>query len=1526
MADFENTANFGEVLEIRADQAAFIQSLEALKVAYNEWVASLGQGGAANISSAGIAQTVANIARSIDEFTGRATNAIDTFFDNFAKAAIDTSKIVTAAEEANVKAFEEGQERKTRAAKVRVENEANTNLLDRDVILLAEAERKERILLDAKSGVVDLEKQHIEALAQEELVYKRLQLIEQVAAGDTHALTQATNDYNNALKTSQDILGRIQKETNSLTTSQENLRSVQQKNVELMGRFDLISLSSIRERIELLRSRLEAVNHEIAIAQQASSAPVNTTNKSDLEARLLQEKDLQGLLEKRNSIQSQLNTSEASLHRSSRTFFKDLLGNLGSAIASMALFQLEWVALLKVLDLVTEAIKAPFKVVSDGVSYLQNIEKTAYELAVPLQANVEFSKDMAENFKISQDAAKELIPLLQTKSLQSGLPLDQLENVFKALSGSGASQSVKTVRELAEFAEIFAIVLRASGRNALSVNSEISKLSELFSGVNAKNSLFLQTLHVSAAEWDRILATSKSNKDILEQLEPKIRPYLEAARKVGESQAVHLEQLKLIVNQLEGAGSAPFYELINKALEKLTQFFEVHQAQIIAGIKFIANWIKDVSTALLQLGELPVVYRPILDILSSVAFVFDLVRSAVTDTSNQLKLLYDITTHPLSIDKSWDEYIKKTEQSGKVTADLYKLLFSKPDNVPAKENPFNSPNILDLNIKGKPGPDLDNKLGVRLVNAEFQLQVARYKNLIENIKAADDELVTNTKEAVKARQLSHEEGARKIEEILFGEQVATAKAFTNVLKAAKDARRAIETDPNLASKERQLALLNFDKGQEALAKDRVARERAVQKEISAVRIDGINERNAIADEDYKSSIRLEEQKRVQMLAINKAMYDAGYLTKLEALQKEQDLTRESINVQRGLIENEIASNPEGTLKREQATNKKKELEQKWTDYLAQMVFRRIELYRQELRAKEQFEAQKRQFELQTAEDAVRLSEIDDPKAFYTKEQKALFEAKDAELARLLQQKSIEHEVAIQKNKDSEDARRLELELNAIRERRIQLLIQEKQLVGSKTPSPSQARIIGSSLDSIVSDNDARLKPSGNDNSSSIAVTAKVKFSEAVREVFKNIASAIAGADITSLFDKTVSTQRRLQNAASVAANSLLLLKDIISTYQQGAAQGGVLGGIGAVTSQVAGIGGKFGKALSKIPVIGGYLEAVGPLLSFIGGIFTASAKRIAEQVKKSFSDTVQAFQNGNVGLADTIVALEQQRQDAIRRLSGKKGGQDQLNQILPQFDQEIATLKKQQQDILTNFEDQLNALRQQSSTLSGISQQWASINKQVLEYIKAGGDAIKAAEFLSRSLKNIQQDAQRELDSANQQAIQDAITLNDLLRQKIALEEEFKKTEFDLLNADSLERKQAGSVTRGKQLADARAEYERQRKALDDQIDLQQKKVDKEREVFNLATDIDQLHRDDEALSLKALDDQIQKWKDLKAIVDSISFDPKTGLYSGTGILSGTTNNNTYNITINGSGLTQQQVEDSLVAALEEARRQGNDR
>lgn len=279
-------------------------------------------------------------------------------------------------------------------------------------------------------------------------------------------------------------------------------------------------------------------------------------------------------------------------------------------------------------------------------------------------------------------------------------------------------------------------------------------------------------------------------------------------------------------------------------------------------------------------------------------------------------------------------------------------------------------------------------------------------------------------------------------------------------------------------------------------------------------------------------------------------------------------------------------------------------------------------------------------------------------------------------------------------------------------------------------------------------------------------------------------------------------------------------------------QGGVLGIIGGATRTIGGL----------IPneTAGGILRSIGGLVSAIGtaltNLFRRAAQRLAREIRQNFEHITAAYREGSLTLSQTIQQLEAQRADAIRRLSSKKGGRKELEKLLPQFDAALADLRARQQAVFEQFDAQLDLLRV-GEAFRDVAGEVRELVRQYRSYVDAGGDLARANEFLSRSLEQVRGEASLALAEGEQQAIEDALHLNDLLREREQLLTDSGEEERRIRTRGVLERQRTVAQEKSAELEDARRNREGRLTEIDQEIRLAQLKVDSEAGVFSLASE-----------------------------------------------------------------------------------------
>lgn len=295
------------------------------------------------------------------------------------------------------------------------------------------------------------------------------------------------------------------------------------------------------------------------------------------------------------------------------------------------------------------------------------------------------------------------------------------------------------------------------------------------------------------------------------------------------------------------------------------------------------------------------------------------------------------------------------------------------------------------------------------------------------------------------------------------------------------------------------------------------------------------------------------------------------------------------------------------------------------------------------------------------------------------------------------------------------------------------------------------------------------------------------------------------------------------------------------TQSVGGAQGAFAGGVSGV-----GLGGDVGGAVGKLFGLGAMAGPIGAVVGGIGGaifggIIGAKKKqteKIAQQMEQNFQAIVAQFQLQQQTLSQTIQQLIAQRDATIAALSHQKGGQDQLNQILPQMNNEITQLQSQQAQVLQQMAEQLDILRSPLQ-FQGYMQTLQQILDQYKQFSGAASSAQQLADannFLALSLQNFAQTSTQDLQQSELQAIQDAIQLNDLLTQRAQLLTDTNTQEYQIMSQGLVGRQLTFGQTKMDQMQVLEQQRNLQLQQIDEQIALAQYKVNAESQIFSLAT------------------------------------------------------------------------------------------
>lgn len=1612
MADNTSQATFQEVLEVTADKSVFEASLAQIEDAYNEFIARIGSNGAdiINVGSfAAIQDTLKNILESVDESVAKVSLLFEAMSENSLAAVKSVQEAEQASTDQELSNIEAVTSKKLASleeiAQAKIAKGASQNFgkdlateQEGQATLQTEAVAKLEQMYAALFDQIDAGQGRQRALAEDiaieqegqvtaqaegvrktELMYAAM--FDQIAAGQER-LAQLARDINSEQQGLNDQ-ARIAQER-ELVAVQEQYAAALERTTSLQERLNVQSLSS-REQIDYFSQRLQQIREQIAAIESAGNITVGAAAGPALpEGAATAQREYNVLLNEQLGLEKQLASATAAYAAeqnkaaaSSVTFFEKMLGGLGDSLLRLAAFQLEWQLILGVINAVTSVIEAPFKAIANGVEYLQKMEISAAELAVALNANVKFSGNLVENLNLSRDAANQLVLLLQDRALASGLPVDQLTNTFKALVNTDAVKGVQNMRDMVTLAQDFAVTMGQSGLGTRDVQQQLRDMASLFDGtLNGAAARFLINVGLTKAQWEGIRDAGLAHGDLVSRLAPLLAPYLDASQKVALTQTVLKEQFGILVDRMEAAAASGAFALFGDGLLKVVTYLKDNLGSITSGLTTISSAIKDAAVQMASLAEST---ADVKSGFQNFGFgVLAIANSASLMAANFRLAFAEFNAGTNGSTDNVAKLVAATENLANVklqaTVDQVNFIASMLNTSATGKGVLDAPVDPKKNNIDPKGTASGQKLDSKEIGAEIDAIKAKYAELQESVRAS-----------LSAQDINHAEALAIVKKGSDDEIASLAKVEIAYTNAAIAKNKAIVSDPNSSSAEKSKASLALQTQLETQNERVLQAARASQKTVATFQDQANSESFKVDEVGYDAKIKLQQEYNKAAIALVKAQYAEGYLTELEAFDKERAITQQSQELELNAANQKLSLFARGSVGYAEQLAKIQELGKASVDSDTTTTARRLVIQQEELTATIQFYQKLSELQIQSAQEGQKAAELLSGYSGYTKAQEDLLNAEATELYALRQITEARLAEAQAKNADSIETRQLTVEVEQLaikQQAQFNAKLQQIQrgsgtgafsnlavtqatqqqlgvLQGQQASAQANlanfqqqnaGEIDGGVNPQILATLDSLTK-NANDASTALSLFTK-NLSQAVSDAGSKLIDDIGGKGLTAKFqaaqniqDPTANAVAQMGVAAQGIGTALNGIMTDLQTYAKGFKQGGVAGGVGAVISANSGIFSDASKLaqnqilsnaangvdssalLQAVPVIGSVIAAIGPLLSFIGQVFTAAAAATAAKVKDAFQDTVNAFNSGDASLVNTITAIEQERNEAISQLSGEKGGQSQLNTLLPQLDNEIASLQAQATKTMTDFDTATNSLSLQSTTLSTILNQWQAINTQVSAYLNAGGNATEAAKNLSLNLEQIQLDAQTQLNQGNEQAISDAENLNSLLLQRNNLEQQYNQQVFALENQDSIERETSSYISQAQQLALDQQNNANQLTDLNSQIDLATQKVALESQVFNIAQDTYTLEQQGNALAITALQTQIQQWNDLKTIIGSIS-QGANGVFSGTGIFGTTTStvNNQIDITVNiltnpvdssNASSTGTQIADAISAELQ---------
>lgn len=1528
MANELTTGVFNEQLTITVELGPLRRGLEAASKAWGEFKTSLG----ADAGNVFQGTALNDLAKSIQD-TSKALTGLSN--EVLANNAILTRKLGDLVDKQTNKVVA-GEEAKVAAAKAKAKEMAKLNEkvygptrdqlargtgvgdippgLGRDIsteqqgILEAEIGLNKKVAQATKGRIAEQNAADVQQLRSAEATVRVLQKrndeitasyvkANQAAKEAGRARTEA--DIKDARRT-QEMLGLLEKQADRREKLAEKVRAAEdrlvgtnsnlgQAHATEMFKSELLQADSLAKKLKIIDDRLITLRERqsrlqgVAARYDASGDIAKENKAADLLLRT--EKLINSALSEQNRTRDKISSHIKAAARENEKlanhtakvakeaqkadgFFDRLTDNekWSSTLAHLVRFYLLWNGVQGAIWAAGEAMKAPFQLLGVGIKYLQDTERAADDLVGVIATNMKFSDNYAENFKTAQKASVAVTEALQEQAILTGFSPDALEKTFSALAESGANKYVKTLKEMVELTTDFQMALKAAGAGGMAAQTSVQEMFKLFSGNPGKDNKFLAWLGVNPAEWAKMRNEAAKTGDLVSKIAEKSKSFRDALIEAGQGQVVVIANLKLLLSKIAGEGTKPLFEELTKTLRDINDWFVKNREVAIDYMTALGLGAKEIMDVLKkQFGN-----QDFLDTLIETFLTIELIIArSISPLTNLIKSVAAIaaTTDLKGSREFVAKYLAATvvgykqatgdkaftpetaeQQRARITAKVAELRAEREAR--AKNSVLTDPS--------KPGPTRGGEEDILArINAEFRAAEEAYKAATDRIKQAiakrqdvlNDSLAAGDESkasfAAKALGLDKEQQTAILVE--FKKFMVKANSLKNRVSSVgfggldinKQTAASLKVTTDIMKSIHDLSNEQYQAGRKLVANDL-----AVTKEREAIRVaQSTSELTLI-----KNRLSAEEQ-------MVRAAEQAGFKTELDAFDEVQGIKRRGYEVDRRQRELNLANAKNDTAEIASIKRDMVEAEQKNTQDVAMAANQRVTIVNKERVAAVELTNILRQQNIQLAEATLNRERILNPTKNLIELERELLALKEAGLLKKQEEAKAELSAATLASGGKVTDR----------------VIKARVAVGAVKVELSDI-----SIDKLAKELDGM--------SGGLRTVRSRQLNKGKLEEGPGLIDGIFGPKFKETFDGTTKVVGKFGTGLIGAANALQQFKSIVSSIRQGLQEGGTLGGVGAGVSAAGGVMGLFkgDKGFGKwMAQLGPYAQAAGAVLSIIGSLMTAAAKRIADSIKKSLDQTITSFNRGETNLVNTIAEVSRLRTDAITRLSGKKGGKDELDKLLPGIDDQLYNLKKQQKDIITNFDDSLEALRLSSDTLTTIKKQWQDINKQVADYLGAGGDAAKAAEYLSLELASIRADAVNELNSAEQDAIQTMQKLNDLLEQRNKLIDDFKQKEFDLITADALDRRQAGSVIRGKQLVELRAAHQKELDDLDAEINLTTEKVKRETTVFNLVNDTAALRRRDEELTLIALDAQIQKWKDLQSIVAGITLGPNGNIGSG---------------------------------------------
>lgn len=1347
---------------------------------------------------------------------------------------------------------------------------------------------------------------------------------------------------------------QLQIDTDSFASQMDQVAAIYEAAVAKMSNLDSFDGDGISESLASLQEALQnfASNGAQALSGFSDSvASTSTAVQSEMEQAA---EAIQAAQSTIVSALGEIREAQAGSAESVQGAGSSLSGFLGGLTES-AVGMLKVVALYRLvsegLNLAVEALTSPFKAVAEGMHYLSDVQERASIVKQALLDSVSYSADWGKNVEIAGQQADRLVQKIDDIAVKLHLSSKTVQAGFTSFLEAGGRTLTSNVDEALQASAL--ITGQMQVKNPQIQGRQLrSTMENIVDGKPTQQDA--DSLNMSKQQLQEMVEHAAKYHDLLQEIQKDVPGIEDRIAGANDRQQDLVNTLELYAKRWEGLIAGPLFQQFTEILKQILQYVDDNHDKLSQVGRDLGNVIGSLAKAAESFikanwGELVVVFKSIAVVALEIAKTINGIVSGLTEVVGLGVAAKDLVKGDAS--KAWGD-VKNPVLNGFATnealSQAQKDIWNVGNNPVQKDDAVPEDTALPKRhptapkTTGNPAAEYQKEL-----RDEITRTTEAYQEQEEKIKGA---LADNT--------MNHEQAAAKVKQLTQDEIAEVDKLITKYQDKVKSSGAKGPQQSNAL---------------EAMQQQRDALQKQLAKESQEADNAAAKEKLENDKANYQAEYELAVQHFKQMQAVTKEKAFQGFYTPLQQFDSETGgMTIEHVQ-QRAQLQHEADSTEEGTTAHTTAINKLTALDDAYT---ANMILR------SEQRIAQVEKEKQAQFSHSVDMDraGITLHGSISSASNLTTSQRTQDATHQLQLQTELTEATIRNTAALlaeaqTKNANSDATRTLEQQLEAEQNTRIQQFGQAIQQSAARagtntglgrvyasntasqqiTAGQSQLNQLNQQLQaSEVKAMDDRNPDDQAGNQQQIqalkaeiaALTTSLQNMQKVADsltpsftqVGETLETSLFGPNFTTNITQLVTDFGNAHTATADlttgfegAADGLSALTNVgktitgvLNQYAQGQKQGGTLGGIGSLLSS-----GPVSNALSAIPVVGSIVKPLGDAFSFIGDMFVQQAQKIAAQIEKNTQAISTAYSENQITLSQAITQLQAQEQSMITQLSGTKGGSQTLEQDLPALQEQIQSLENQAASTQKVFQDTITQLTAGGTELTSWVQTWQQINQQVANYLAAGGDMNTANAYLQANLQTQLQSVTDSLVQGDQQAIQDAINLNQLLQQRVDLVRQEQETEFGIENQNAIEKRESTGVQVASQLQNQRTSYDEQLDQLNYQITTTQEKVALESQVFSIASDTADLEAQSNELTLYSLNEQLLVYQQMQDIVKSTSgltFSggftggiPGTGI-TGTSGIAGVTApiTLTVNVNANGQDINSQQFSNYLATAIQQ--------